>query len=132
MYKKFDPISGKCGEIVEEIMQSPDVSSLDDSIQFKIRLCAEEAIENIVDYAYERGDGFIEVNSKVEGDLYKLSLKDGGIPFNPLEKSDPDINVALEERAIGGLGIFLCKQMTDEIRYEYKDGCNILSMSIKK
>lgn len=132
MYKKFDPISGKCGEIVEEIMLSPDVANLDDSIQFKIRLCAEEAIENIIDYAYTRGDGFIEVDSKVIDDLYRLSLKDGGIPFNPLEKSDPNINETLEERQIGGLGIFLCKQMTDEISYEYKDGCNILSMSIKK
>ena len=128
----FDPIAGKCGEIVEKIMQSPELAALDEATLFKIRLCAEEAIENIVDYAYKQGDGFIEVNSTVEGDMYRLSLKDGGIPFNPLDKDDPDINAPLEERRIGGLGIYLCKQMMDNIQYEYKDGCNILSMSIKK
>lgn len=131
MYKKFNPITGKCGEIVEEIMQSPEVLPLNDTTRFKIRLCAEEAIENIISYAYGHNDGFIEVNSCISDDNFVLSLKDGGMPFNPLGRKDPDINKPLEEREVGGLGIFICKRMMDDVRYTYKDGCNILTMSIR-
>jgi len=131
MFRRFEPIANKCGEIVEYVMATPDVVELSQEFQFKVRLCAEEAIENIVQYAYTKGQGFIEVESSVIGESYVLSLKDAGKPFNPLDKHDPDINASLEEREIGGLGIFLCKQLMDSINYRYAGGCNILTMSLK-
>ena len=48
------------------------------------------------------------------------------MPYDPLKKEDPDITLSAEERAIGGLGIFMVKKTMDEISYEYKDGKNIL------
>ena len=55
-------------------------------------------------------------------------LIDGGTPFDPLAKDDPDIMLSGEERGIGGLGIYMVKTMVDELEYEYRDGCNRLMM----
>lgn len=130
MLIKFEPIKERCAEIVEELMSAPEMPQ-DDELLFKIRLCVEEVVENIVSYAYERGDGWLEAQTELcEGSLV-ISLRDAGTPFNPLDTPDPDITLSAEERQIGGLGIFLCKKMMDKVSYEYKDGCNILSMSIK-
>ncbi len=129
MIKRFEPIVGKCGEIVEYLMQSEDMPD-DDDLCFKIRLSVEETVENVVNYAYKEGLGYIEIETKKDGNQLSIILKDGGKPFNPLEKSDPDVTLSVEERPIGGLGIFLCKQMMDEVQYSFKDGCNVLTMKI--
>ena len=57
-----------------------------------------------------------------------MTFIDGGKPYNPLEKADPDTTLDIDERDIGGLGIFLVKKNVDEIAYEYADGKNILRM----
>ena len=57
-----------------------------------------------------------------------ISFIDNGIPYDPLAKEDPDITLPAEERAIGGLGIFMVKETMDDISYEYKDGQNILTI----
>ncbi|MCQ2264948.1 MAG: ATP-binding protein [Bacteroidales bacterium] len=126
---RFEPIVGKCGEIVESLMQSEDMPK-DDGLCFKIRLSVEETVENVVNYAYKEGLGYIEIETKKEDNVLSIILKDSGKPFNPLAKSDPDITLSVEERPIGGLGIFLCKQMMDDVQYSFKDGCNILTMKI--
>lgn len=127
---RFEPITERCAEIVEQLMSAPEMPQ-DDELLFRIRLCVEEAVENIVSYAYKRGDGWLEAETeRIDGSLV-VTLRDAGTPFNPLDIPDPDITLSAEERQIGGLGIFLCKQMMDSVRYEYKDGCNALSMSIR-
>lgn len=60
-----------------------------------------------------------------------ISFYDSGTPFNPLEKEDPDISLSMEERAIGGLGIFLTKKYMDKVSYEYKNKQNILTLEKK-
>ena len=132
MKKRFEPIIDKCGEIIDYLMSSPDIPQ-DEGLQFKIRLSIEEAVENVVRYAYEGGMGWIEVGTELdpEGVMLTIMLKDAGVPFNPLDKPDPDITLSAEDRQVGGLGIFLCKQLMDHIEYKYEDGCNILVMSKK-
>lgn len=129
MLKRFNPIVDKSAEIINFIMSSPDMPS-DDSLLFKIHLSVEEAVENVVDYAYEGGMGWLEAGTELDtsGLTLTILIKDAGVPFNPLEKEDPDITASAEERKIGGLGIFLCKQMMDEVSYRYENGCNILTM----
>ena len=132
MKKRFNPIKDKSAEIIEYLMASPDIQS-DEALRFKIRLSIEEAVENVVRYAYEDGIGWIEVGTELSRDnlLLTIVLRDAGTPFNPLEKADPDITLSAEERQIGGLGIFLCKQMMDSIAYSYENGCNVLTMEKK-
>jgi len=130
MEKKFDPIEGRSGDIIETVMSSKDMPE-DESLQFKLRLSVEEVVENIVRYAYASGNGFLNVSTSVSDGVLSITLKDGGKPFNPLEQEDPDVNAALEDRQIGGLGIFLCKQMMDSVDYQYADNCNVLTMRKK-
>ena len=127
MTTRFEPIKGKTAEIIEALMASEDMP-ISDNLQFKLRLCIEEVVENIVNYAYDGGDGWVEVGTQLDGDILTITLKDEGIPFNPLEKEDPDITLSAEERQIGGLGIFLCKQMMDQLEYERVGNCNIFKM----
>ena len=70
----------------------------------------------------------LEVIAKQNPDAVLITFLDRGKPYNPLEKDDPDTTLELEERDIGGLGIFLVKKNVDEINYEYADGKNILRM----
>lgn len=127
--KLFDPIKQKSGEIIEFLMNAPEMPK-DESLLFKIRLSIEETVENVCNYAYEDGCGWMEVDAELDpqGILLTVTLKDAGQPFNPLEIPDPDLTASVEERKIGGLGIFLCKQFMDDVSYCYEDGCNILTM----
>lgn len=128
MEKRFDPIKDKTAEIIEAIMQSPDMPD-DDSLLFKIRLSVEEATENIVQYAYAEGEGYVIVKTeRTPFNRLVITLRDEGVPFNPLDKADPDITLSAEERSIGGLGIFLCKQLMDKVSYTFENKCNILVM----
>lgn len=111
-------------------MGSPDIPD-DENLRFKVRLSIEEAVENVVQYAYEGGLGWIEVGTELDASGLQLTveLRDAGVPFNPLETPDPDITLSAEERKVGGLGIFLCKQLMDNVRYNYENHCNVLTMS---
>ena len=94
----------------------------------QMRMAIEELYVNVTLYAYPSGDGWAEIRGSVEDGMVTLRLIDGGTPFNPLEKDDPDIMLSGEERGIGGLGIFMVKTMVDEIEYSYRDGCNRLTL----
>ena len=130
--KRFNPIKDKSGEIIEYLMSSPDMPD-DEGLLFKIRLSIEETVENVVRYAYTDGIGWIEVGTSLDNDGLTLTvvLKDAGKKFNPLDQPEPDLTKSAEEREIGGLGIFLCKQMMDSVEYQYADNCNILTMKKK-
>lgn len=128
MIKRFDPIEGRNAEIIDYVIDCPELSGLPDDILFKLRLCVEEVEENILCYS---GSTWIEVKVENNGEEVSIKFKDGGIAFDPLAKEDPDINAPLEQRQIGGLGIFICKQMMDKLVYCYEGGCNIFEMSKK-
>lgn len=125
---RFNPIKDKTAEIVEYIMDAPEMPKNDDLL-FNIRLSVEEATENIVQYAYAEGEGYVVVKVEVlPNNRLVITLKDEGVPFNPLDKNDPDITLSAEERQIGGLGIFLCKNLMDKVTYTFEKGCNVLIM----
>lgn len=130
MKKRFNPIKDKSSEIIEFVMSSPEIPD-DDVLKFKLRLSIEEAVENVVRYAYDGGIGWLETNIDFNQDtlLLTIQLRDAGVPFNPLEKKDPDVTLSAEDRNIGGLGIYLCKKMMDNIEYRYEDGNNVLTMT---
>lgn len=121
-------MEGRNAEIIESVMDSPEVAALSDDIKFKIRLCVEEVEENILCYS---GSTWIEVKVENTGDTLDISFRDGGVQFDPLAKEDPDINAPIDSRPIGGLGIFICKQMMDSLTYHFENGCNIFMMSKK-
>ncbi|MBR6878215.1 MAG: ATP-binding protein [Bacteroidales bacterium] len=130
--KRFNPITDKSSEIIDFLMASPDMPS-DEAMRFKLQLSIEEAVENVVRYAYEGGIGWLEAGTSLDHEslILTIELRDAGVPFNPLEVPDPDITLPANEREIGGLGIYLCKKMMDSIDYHYVDGNNVLTMMKK-
>ncbi len=104
--------------------------NLEQTTRSNMLIAVGEAFANIASYAYERG-GMVMIESKTDDKYYMLVFKDRGKRFNPLTHGDPDITQSAEERNIGGLGIYMIKQMTDDCKYEYSEGCNILTLCVK-
>ncbi len=97
---------------------------------FQLNLALDEALANSVNYAYANGEeGEIILEASKENQDVIFRLIDEGVPFDPTQEGEaPDVSSAAEDRPVGGLGIFLIKQMMDEVSYERKDGQNILKM----
>ncbi len=112
---------------VDEILEANDCPM---KTQMQIDIAVEEIYVNIAHYAYSPGSGNAEINAGVSGEPpeFVISFADRGTPYNPLKKADPDVTLSLEERPIGGLGIFMVKKSMDKVEYEYKDGQNILTI----
>ena len=103
--------------------------NLDMSMLPQIDLALEEAVTNIIMYAYPEGEkGTAELNVEVADGQISATLIDSGTPFNPLQQQEANLDVSLEERKIGGLGIHLIKEIMDEVDYAYEEGRNLLRM----
>ena len=100
----------------------------------EVELAVEEIFCNIANYAYkpEKGDVLILCQLE-ESDTCSITIVfiDQGVPYNPLEREDPDVSLGAEEREIGGLGIFMTKKLMDDIQYEFRDGQNVLTLRKK-
>ena len=98
--------------------------------QMQIDIAIDELFGNIAHYAYhpEVGDATVRVEVQEDPVAVIITFIDGGVPYDPLAAADPDITLSAEERAIGGLGIFMVKKTMDEITYRYENGSNILSI----
>lgn len=105
-------------------------------IQTQLDIAVEEIYVNIAHYAYEKeGAGWAEImlsQTEYEGSpAIEVRFTDAGIPYDPLAKPDPDVTLSLQERPIGGLGIYMVKKSMDRMTYERKDGKNILVLTKK-
>ena len=99
-------------------------------ILMQIDLAVEEIFVNIANYAYspEEGPATVRVQTDSEKSTVDITFIDHGVPYDPLAKQDPDVTLSAEQRAIGGLGIFMVKKSMDDVTYEYRDGHNILTI----
>ena len=105
---------------------------VDTSLARRLRLAVEEAVVNVIDYAYPTNtEGDITVNMMFDGQTLHFQIIDEGIAFDPTAKQKTDTTLSVEERQIGGLGILLVRELMDSINYERTDGKNILTL-IKK
>ena len=93
----------------------------------KINIVFDEIYTNIVNYSKAT---CASVSYSIENGKLRISFTDNGIPYNPLEATEPDTTLSAEEREIGGLGIFMVKKMTESMEYEYTDDKNVLTLVI--
>jgi len=108
---------------------SPELG-IDEMLIPGINLALEEAVTNVINYAYPKGTyGSIELDASLEGNELKFILSDSGKEFDPTLRPEADINAGVEDRPIGGLGIHLVRQIMDSVSYERKEGMNILTMT---
>ncbi len=99
----------------------------------QINVAVDELFSNIAHYAYapKTGEAAVILDISDDGKTVTVTFEDSGIPYNPLNKKDPDVTLSADERQIGGLGIYMVKKTMDDVIYEYRDGKNILSI-VKK
>lgn len=98
--------------------------------QMAIDVAVDELFSNIAHYAYNPETGYATVRVDVKKDplAVEITFIDHGVPYDPLAKVDPDTTLSVDDRQIGGLGIFIVKKSMDAVNYEYKDGKNILTI----
>src|SRR5262245_23816818 len=116
----------QAGQALIEFGESNGLSSDD---MFSLNLALEEILVNIISYGYEDDKKhIIHVHLSLIEDEFAITVEDDAKEFNPLDAPEPDIDKPIEERPIGGLGIFLVRKMMDELVYKRSDGKNLLSM----
>ncbi len=118
--------------LIDTVGECAKSQGLSDKRTNEIKIAVEEALVNIFNYAYqgkERGD--VEVACMLKrGTAFIVRIKDKGIPFDPLSVSEPDTTLDIDERRIGGIGIFLVKKLTDHLRYKREGGKNVLELVV--
>ncbi len=96
----------------------------------KIELACEEALVNIISYAYEENPGKIEIICEKRGMRFEVTLRDEGTPFNPIDVDvNPQFNLPVHERKVGGMGIFLIRKTIDEVSYRREGDVNVLCLA---
>ena len=144
---QFDDLTMLCFEYIGKVKKNKskktfnaDVKELDNVLSFvhgiidgkvnnkismKLDVVIEEIFVNICNYAYEES-GFADIEVLLNKNKLSITFIDEGIPFNPLEKDEPDISLSSEDRKVGGLGIFMVKKIMDNVEYKYENNKNIL------
>lgn len=105
--------------------------NLSDKLMFNINLVLDELMTNIISYGFlEKKDGEIHVEIEYNGadDTLLITLRDNGVPFDPLLAKMPDLSKSVEDRPIGGLGVYFAKTFARDLKYELKDNHNILTL----
>jgi len=135
MNKMLITLSNNLAEIeklASAVMQFGKENSLSDKDIFDINLALEEIVNNIISYGYkDNNEHHINIHLELEGAQLELRVEDDGIPFNPLEVPEPDINKPLKEREPGGLGLFFVRNLTDKLEYKRDQDKNIFIMKKK-
>ena len=116
--------------VLDAIEAHLDENECPNDVKTRILIAVEEIYVNIAHYAYGGNEGEAQVQMDVSQDprCCQVVFRDKGIPYNPLEKEDPDISLSAGEREIGGLGIYMVKQYMDKVEYRYEEGYNILTI----
>ena len=114
---------------IEEVCESNGVDMM---TTMQMNLALEEAVVNVMNYAYPEGTkGYVDISVQTDSSGLTFVISDSGKPFDPTTMGEVDTTLSAEERSIGGLGIHLVRQLMDSIQYEYKDGHNVLTLKKK-
>jgi len=117
------------GRLNSLVMEVADRLNIKKQLANKLKLAVEEAVVNVMEYAYPAGTtGDIHIHISSNGRRLKFVITDSGASFNPTEASAADTSLTAEERPVGGLGIFLVRNLMDSINYERIDGKNVLTL----
>lgn len=114
-------------EFIEKIAEE---KKLDETLAMNLNLALEEAVTNVILYAYPKGtDGLVDIDAIVMEHSLEFIITDSGVPFDPTAAPEADITLSADERPIGGLGIFMVRKLMDEVHYQRLDNKNVLKMT---
>ena len=117
------------GHLVDEVCQT---AGFDETTTMQIKVAVEEAVVNVMKYAYPTGQkGDVTIEAASNDVRLKFTIIDSGKPFDPTVQSEVDTTLSADERKIGGLGIHIMRQNMDSINYERIDNLNVLTLRKK-
>lgn len=120
---------GQVMSLTEEILRQAGCGEDDERL---IGISVEEIFTNIASYAYGQGEGQVTIEFEILGEDREreavVCFRDQGIPYNPLERKDPDLGLPIQQRPVGGLGIYMVKKFMDHVDYRYDSGNNVTTM----
>ena len=117
-------------QLADFIETIADEMHLDQALAMSLNLALEEAVTNVILYAYPEGsDGLVDIEAIMGRNTLRFIISDSGKAFDPTAAPEADVSLGVEDRPIGGLGIFLVRKIMDVVSYERTDGKNILSMT---
>ena len=123
-FRQISLLTGFVDRVREENNLAPALAA-------RINLALEEAVCNVIMYAYPEGTaGTMDLDAVRDGNRLRFTLSDRGKAFDPTAAPQADLSAPLEDRPIGGLGIHLLRSIMDSIRYQRQDGMNVLTMII--
>lgn len=115
--------------LAEEVATFARSHAIPDQIVTQVTLALEEIVTNVIEHGYEGTEPRqIAVRLSLADAKLTVEVEDEGGPFNPLEAAEPDLDLPLDERPIGGLGILLTRRMMDNLAYARTGNKNILTM----
>ena len=125
---EIEAVQENLEEVLAFLRERLEAADCTPKARMQLEVAVEEIFVNIASYAYQPETGKAKVRVEVSGDpvCVMITFVDHGVPYDPLAKEDPDVSLSADEREVGGLGIFMTKQLMDDVVYEYKDGQNIL------
>ncbi len=120
-------------KISEFVVQAAKEAGLDSKAVYAVELSVDEACCNIIDHAYGgEGIGDMQCSVQIQPGQLTVILRDQGEPYNPDDVPEPKMNVPLEELKLGGAGVFLIKNLMDEVHYRSEPGLNNVLTLIKR
>lgn len=127
---RTDALKEKLPDVLAFLDEQLEAVDCPMKLQMKLDIAVEEIFVNIANYAYPDGGGtaLIRVGFIPDPLTVEITFTDRGVPYDPLAKPDPDVHLSAEKRQIGGLGIYMVKKSMDDVRYQYLDGQNILTL----
>ncbi len=119
----------RLADLIEEFGRK---CGLSEDAATNISLMLDEVVSNVIKYAFDDSrEHHIHIEVACGGDLVTMQIDDEGKPFNPLNAPAPNLDLAIEERPIGGLGIFITKALADSLEYRRDGTRNVLTMTKK-
>ena len=114
---------------LEEVMQA---SGFSEEAILDTQLAVEEAITNVIVHGYKKPGGEVSITCHISSDCLEVEIADTAPRFDPLSIPEPNIESSIDQRSIGGLGVFLIRQVMDGVSYRYENGKNILVLTKRR
>jgi anti-sigma regulatory factor (Ser/Thr protein kinase) len=119
--------------LMEAVTACAGEFGVDSARVMQLELCLEEALVNVINYAYDGAEGTVRVVcAEADNDRFSIEISDSGKPFDPLARATPDTEAGIDERNIGGLGIHLIRELMDDVTYRRDGDRNVLTMVMSK
>jgi len=116
-------------KLINFIVEGAKHAGFDEKKVTQIKLASEEIIVNVMNYAYSGKEGDVEVSYTFHDDgTMEIEITDWGVPFDPFSLPEPDVAAPLQDRKIGGLGIYLVRKVMDEVRYKRVGNKNVVTL----